>query len=271
MIDAILAGEPTIRLGVFAGILLAMMAWEVLAPKRALSQARWLRWSGNLGAVIVGSLLVRAIFPLGATAVAGLAAHKGIGLFNMLPLPFPLSVLLSVLVLDLAVYAQHMAFHRVPLLWRLHRMHHADLDFDTTTGIRFHPFEFVISLAVKMTVILAIGAPAFGVFVFEVLLNATSLFNHGNVRVRAVLDRVLRRVVVTPDMHRIHHSVLAREHNANFGFNFPWWDRLFGTYRDQPEEGHQGMTIGLPVFRDPKELRLDRMLVQPFVGAGRRN
>ncbi|MSO91883.1 MAG: sterol desaturase family protein [Rhodospirillales bacterium] len=267
MIEATLAGEPTIRLACFAGVLLAMMAWEVLAPKRPLSQPRALRWTGNIGVVLAGTLLVRVVFPLGATAVAALAAERGIGLFNVAPVPFPLAVVLSVLILDLAVYGQHVASHHVPMFWRLHRMHHADLDFDTTTGVRFHPIEIALSLAVKMAMILATGAPAFGVFVFEVLLNATSLFNHGNVRMPSALDRALRRVVVTPDMHRVHHSVHAREHDSNFGFNLPWWDRLFGTYRDQPEAGHEKMTIGLPIFREPRELWLHRMLAQPFVGA----
>jgi sterol desaturase/sphingolipid hydroxylase (fatty acid hydroxylase superfamily) len=268
MIDAMLTGEPTIRLTVFVGLLLLMMGWEVLAPKRPLSQGRALRWSGNLGAVFLGSLLVRVIYPLGATAVAGIAAGKGIGLFNMIPVPFPLAVLFSVVVLDLAIYAQHMAFHHVPLLWRLHRMHHADLDIDATTGVRFHPIEFALSLAIKFAVILALGAPAIAVLIFELLLNATSIFNHANVRMPAALDRALRRVLVTPDMHRVHHSIQAHEHNSNFGFNLPWWDRLFGTYRDQPEEGHERMTIGLPIFRDARELRLDRMMVQPFRSAG---
>ena len=273
MIDAMLAGEPAIRAGVFVGLLLAMMGWEVLAPKRPLRQGRALRWSGNLGAVVAGSLLIRVVFHFavtvgGATAVAGFAAGKGIGLFNVLAVPFPLAVVLSVLILDLVIYAQHVAFHHVPLFWRLHRMHHADLDIDATTGVRFHPFEFVISLAIKMAVILGVGAPALAVLIFEVLLNATSIFNHANVRMPAVLDRVLRRVLVTPDMHRVHHSIHAREHNSNFGFNLPWWDRLFGTYRAQPEEGHQGMTIGLSIFRDAKELRLDRMMLQPFRKAG---
>ena len=267
MIDAMLAGEPTIRLGCFAGVLLAMMAWEVLAPKRPLSQPRGLRWTGNIGVVLAGTLLVRVIFPMGATAVAGIAEARGLGLFNLVPVPDPLAVVLSVLLLDLAIYAQHVAFHHVPLFWRLHRMHHADLDIDATTGVRFHPIEIALSLAIKMAVILALGAPAFGVFIFEVLLNATSIFNHGNVRMPAALDRALRLVLVTPDMHRVHHSIHAREHNSNFGFNLPWWDRLFRTYRDQPAAGHAGMTIGLPVFRDAKELRLHRMLAQPFVGA----
>ena len=189
---------------------------------------------------------------------------------TLLALPAWVGVVASVVLLDLAIYFQHVLFHAVPVLWRLHRMHHADLDFDVTTGLRFHPIEILLSMVIKLAVVAALGAPALAVLIFEVLLNATSMFNHGNVRIPAGLDRVLRWVVVTPDMHRVHHSILSRETNSNFGFNLPWWDRLFGTYRAQPAAGHEGMTIGIEQFRDPRELRLDRMLLQPFRGdAGR--
>jgi len=171
---------------------------------------------------------------------------------------------LGFLVLDLVIYVQHMVFHHVPWLWRLHRMHHADLDIDVSTGLRFHPFEILISLAIKIAIVMAFGIPPVAVIVFEVVLNATSLFNHSNVSMPPWLDRIVRLVVVTPDMHRVHHSVVRDEHNSNFGFNLPWWDRLFGTYRGQPKAGHGGMTIGLSIFRDAKELRLDRLLTQPF-------
>jgi len=169
-----------------------------------------------------------------------------------------------VIVLDLAIYLQHVLFHAVPVLWRLHRMHHADLEFDVSTGVRFHPIEILLSMGIKLGVVAALGTPAVAVLVFEVLLNATSMFNHGNVRLPARTDRVLRWIVVTPEMHRVHHSVVPRETNSNFGFNLPWWDRLFGTYRAQPAAGHEGMTIGIAQFRDPSELRLDRLLIQPF-------
>ena len=172
----------------------------------------------------------------------------------------------SVLLLDLAIYLQHVMFHAVPALWRVHRVHHADLDFDVTTGVRFHPVEMVISMALKLAVVAALGTPAIAVLAFEVLLNATSMFNHGNLGIPVGVDRVLRLLVVTPDMHRVHHSIVVDETNSNFGFNLPWWDRLLGTYRDQPRAGHQGMTIGVGQFRDPIELRLDHMLVQPFRG-----
>ena len=184
--------------------------------------------------------------------------------------PAWVGVVSSVVVLDLAIYLQHVLFHAVPSLWRLHRMHHADLEFDVSTGLRFHPIEILLSMVIKFIVVAALGAPAVAVLIFEVLLNATSMFNHGNVRIPTGLDRMLRWIVVTPDMHRVHHSILSRETNSNFGFNLPWWDRLFGTYRAQPTAGHDGMTIGIEQFREPRELGLDRMLLQPFRGdAGR--
>jgi sterol desaturase/sphingolipid hydroxylase (fatty acid hydroxylase superfamily) len=189
---------------------------------------------------------------------------RGWGLIHALDLPMWAGILLAVMALDLAVYLQHVLFHAVPALWRLHRMHHADLEFDVTTGIRFHPVEILLSMGIKLGVVVALGAPAVAVLLFEVLLNATSMFNHSNVRMPMALDRIVRWIVVTPDMHRVHHSIVARETNSNFGFNLPWWDRLFGTYRDQPADGHETMTIGIEQFRDQGEQRIDRMLTQPF-------
>jgi sterol desaturase/sphingolipid hydroxylase (fatty acid hydroxylase superfamily) len=177
-----------------------------------------------------------------------------------------LAVIASVMILDLAIYLQHVLFHAVPLFWRLHRMHHADLEFDVTTGVRFHPFEILLSMGIKLAVVGALGPPAVAVLVFEVLLNATSMFSHGNERVTPRLDGLLRWLVVTPDMHRVHHSILPHETNSNFGFNLPWWDRLFGTYRAAPEKGHDAMILGIEQFRDTGELRLDRLLAQPFRG-----
>jgi sterol desaturase/sphingolipid hydroxylase (fatty acid hydroxylase superfamily) len=196
--------------------------------------------------------------------MAFLAESKGWGLFNILPLPAWLAIPPAVLLLDLTIYGQHVAFHAVPLLWRLHRTHHADLEFDVTTGLRFHPGEILLSMAIKLAAVAVLGAPPLAVLIFEILLNATSLFNHGNVRLPLGLDRLLRLIVVTPDMHRVHHSIDRPETNSNFGFNLPWWDRLFGTYRAQPALGHERMTIGIDKFRDPRELRLDRMLWQPL-------
>ena len=256
--------EPLIRLGSFAGIFAAMALWELLAPRRRQAIGRSRRWPSNLGIVALNTLLVRLVFPVAAVGVALLAETRGWGLFRVLPAPASLAVIASVILLDLAIYFQHVLFHAVPVLWRLHRMHHTDLEFDVSTGARFHPFEIVLSMVIKLGVVAALGAPAAAVLIFEVLLNATSMFNHGNVRVPMQLDGVLRWVVVTPDMHRVHHSVVPRETNSNFGFNLPWWDRLFGTYRAQPAAGHEGMTIGIEQFREPRELRLDRMLMQPF-------
>jgi sterol desaturase/sphingolipid hydroxylase (fatty acid hydroxylase superfamily) len=185
-------------------------------------------------------------------------------LFHVLNLSTWASVLLAVAALDLAIYLQHVLFHAVPALWRLHRMHHADLEIDVTTGARFHPIEILLSMGIKLGVVAALGAPGVAVLAFELLLNATSMFNHSNVRMSLRIDRLLRWIVVTPDMHRVHHSIVVRETNSNFGFNLPWWDRLFGTYRNQPAAGHEAMTIGIEQFREPGEQRLDRMLTQPF-------
>ena len=260
----LLSHEPTVRLAVFLGIFAIIAAWELAAPRRVLRESKSLRWTHNLALTMLNIVLVRVALPVVAIGVAALAAERGMGLLNLFHVPHPLAILLSVLALDLAIYLQHLMFHAVPLFWRLHRVHHADLDFDVTTGARFHPIEIGLSMLIKFAVILALGPPAVAVLVFEMLLNASSMFNHGNVRFPAAIDRVLRRVVVTPDMHRVHHSIDPRETNSNFGFSLPWWDRLFGTYRAEPQAGHEAMTIGIDRFRAPRELWLDRMLLQPF-------
>jgi sterol desaturase/sphingolipid hydroxylase (fatty acid hydroxylase superfamily) len=259
-----IAAEPVLRLGFFLGAFLTMALWEALAPKRPQAIGRLRRWPNNLGLVVIDTLIVRLLFPLAGVGMAFLATSRGWGLFNILPLPAWLAIPAAVLLLDLTIYGQHVAFHAVPLLWRLHRMHHADLEFDVTTGLRFHPGEILLSMLIKLAAVAVLGAPPVAVLIFEILLNATSLFNHGNVRLALGLDRILRLIVVTPDMHRVHHSIDRRETDSNFGFNVPWWDRLFGTYRAQPALGHERMTIGIPVFRDQRELRLDRMLWQPM-------
>src|SRR5438105_8571085 len=258
------AGEPWIRVGISAAVFAAMAGWEVTAPRRSQAIGRWVRWPNNLGVVIIDTILLRLLFPAAAVGAALGGEEQGWGLLNNLPLPPWMAVIAAVIVLDLAIYFQHVLFHAVPALWRLHRMHHADLEFDVTTGVRFHPVEIVFSMIIKLGVVLALGAPALAVLIFEVLLNATSMFNHGNVLLPQPIDRVLRTLVVTPEMHRVHHSIEPAETNSNFGFNLPWWDRLFGTYRAQPAAGHEAMTIGIDEFRDPRELRLDRMLLQPF-------
>ena len=270
MRDVALANEPVIRLAAFGGVFVVLAVVEHVVPRRKRAIWRAWRWPNNLGVVIVNTLLLRILFPVTAVGLALVAEARGFGLLNVMRLPDWLALLAAVLVLDLAIYLQHVLFHAVPALWRLHRMHHADLEFDVTTGLRFHPIEILLSMVIKLAVVAALGAPAVAVLVFEVLLNATSMFNHSNVRLPLGLDRALRWFVVTPDIHRVHHSILARETNSNFGFNLPWWDRLFGTYRAQPAAGHEGMTIGIEQFRDPRELGLDRMLLQPFRGdAGR--
>lgn len=262
-------GEQAIRLGFFLGVFVLVALWELARPRRRLIQPRWLRWYANLGVVALNTALVWVLVPLAPVALAVVAGIRGWGVLNLVELPFWLEIVLAVIVLDLAIYLQHVMFHAVPALWRLHRMHHADLDFDVTTGTRFHPVEILVSVAIKMAAVALLGPPAVAVLIFEVLLNGTSMFNHGNVRLPARLDRVLRWIVVTPDMHRVHHSDAPAETNSNFGFNLPWWDRLFGTYRAQPGLGHERMTIGLDTFRERRELHLHRMLTQPLRrGAG---
>ena len=264
MSSVALAVEPILRLGCFFGVLVLMTLWEVLTPRRPRSIRRLLRWSNNLGLVVLNTLLVRLLFPLAGVGMAFHAQTMGWGLFNIVAPSAWLAIAGAVLLLDLTIYGQHVMFHAVPLLWRLHRMHHADLEFDVTTGLRFHPGEIVVSMLIKLAAVLVLGPAPIAVLIFEVMLNATSMFNHGNVRLPTRLDRVLRLFVVTPDMHRVHHSIDRRETDSNFGFNVPWWDRLFGTYRAQPALGHDRMTLGIDRFREPRELWLDRMLWQPL-------
>lgn len=256
--------EPWVRLGCFAGVLMVMMLWECWAPRRPQHIARLTRWPNNLLLVVINTLLLRLLFPLAAVGAALLASEHHWGLFNLWPVPFWLSLVLSMLALDLLIYWQHRLFHALPWLWRLHRVHHADLEFDVTTGLRFHPLEILLSMLLKLAAVVLLGAPALAVLLFEVLLNATAMFNHGNIRLPKRLDTVLRLILVTPDMHRVHHSVIPAETDSNFGFNLPCWDRLFNTYKAQPQAGQLGMTIGLTEFRHPSELRLHRLLLQPF-------
>jgi sterol desaturase/sphingolipid hydroxylase (fatty acid hydroxylase superfamily) len=264
MAEMLLAHQNGVRLLVFALVLAGMLVWEAMAPRRARAAPRWRRWPGNLGMVVLGGVAVRVVFPVTAVAWAAMLEGRGIGLLPALGAPTWIVVPVAVALLDLIIWGQHVVFHRVPVLWRLHRMHHADTDLDVTSGTRFHPLEILLSMVLKFAAIAALGAPAVAVLVFEVLLNGCAMFNHANAAVPARLERWLRRVMVTPDMHRIHHSWRRDETNSNFGFCLPWWDRLFGTYRVAPVDGQTGMTIGLAEFRDPAEARLDRMLTQPF-------
>lgn len=258
--------ETEIRIACFILTLFSFAAWEIASPRRQLSVSKAERWFNNLALVCIDSLLVKLLLPVAAMGVATAAHQNGWGLFNFFHLPTWLSLLISLLILDLVLYLQHLLFHATPLLWRLHMVHHADLDIDTSTGLRFHPIEIMLSMLIKMTTVAALGLPVLSVFIFEILLNTTSLFNHSNIRLPGKSDRYLRMLVVTPDMHRVHHSVIIRETNSNFSFNFPWWDRLFGTYRAQPAIGHTGMTIGLSQFRKVTQVTLSRLLLLPFTG-----
>jgi sterol desaturase/sphingolipid hydroxylase (fatty acid hydroxylase superfamily) len=259
--------ESAIRLACFGGVLLLMVFWEALAPCRRLSVRRPLRWLSNLGLVAVDTLVVRLLVPLGAVGMALFAQEHGWGLLHLVDLPDWLAVAVAVIALDLVIYLQHVMFHAVPTLWRLHMVHHADLDVDATTGVRFHPGEIMLSLGIKLAAVALLGVSALAVLLFEVLLNATSLFSHGNVRVPAWLERLLRLILVTPAMHRVHHSAQPHETNSNFGFNLPWWDYLLGTYRARPAAGHERMTIGLKQLREERVAdRLHWMLALPLLG-----
>lgn len=264
--DFVLQREAIIRLGVFAFVFVTMLLWELLAPRRALSVSRALRWTSNLGLLALNTVVLRLMFPAAAVGIAYSVGQQGWGLFNLVDLPFWFEVLVAVLLLDLAIYLQHRLMHQVPVLWRLHRVHHADLDFDLTTGSRFHTIEIIVSMLIKWLVIILLGPALIAVLVFEVLLNGMAIFNHANVSLPRAIDRMLRYLLVTPDMHRVHHSTLVRETNSNYGFNLSIWDRVFKTYIDQPAKGHQAMTIGLAEFRDARQVdRLPGMLALPFI------
>jgi len=257
------AHEPLLRIAAFLGVFALMALWEALAPRREARFTRRTRWPHNLLLLAVDIAVVRVAAPGAAIAVALAGEANGWGLFNVVQPPVWIGVPLAVAFLDLVIYFQHVAFHAVPALWRLHRVHHTDTDFDVTTGTRFHPVEILLSTGVKCAAVAAIGAPVVAVLAFELLLNATSMFNHANVRIAPGVERWLRRLVVTPDMHRVHHSVVFNETSSNFGFNLPWWDRMLGTYRAQPRDGHEGMQLGVDAFRDEADIHIDRLLVQP--------
>jgi sterol desaturase/sphingolipid hydroxylase (fatty acid hydroxylase superfamily) len=267
MSETLLANEPLVRVGFFLGVFVLMALWEFLLPRRVRNIGRRSRWPNNVAVVVINTVILRLLFPAAAVGLALVAESHNLGLLNLIQWPRWISIVLGVVFFDLVIYLQHVMFHAVPAFWRLHRMHHADLDIDVTTGVRFHPIEIVLSMLVKLGAILMLGPPAVSVLIFEVLLNATSMFNHSNAYIPLSIDRVLRLFVVTPDMHRVHHSVEDYEANSNFGFNLPWWDRLFGTYLSQPRAGHHGMTIGLNSFRDEQScLSINGMLMIPFRG-----
>ncbi len=264
MFDFVSESETTIRIAVFLVIFMIFALLEIVLPRRKLEYSIFVRWLNNLGISLINIIIVRVILPVTLLFVATSAESSGIGLLNIVELPFILSIIFAVLLMDLAIYLQHIIFHKVEFLWRLHRMHHADLDFDVTTGLRFHPVEILLSFAVKVVVVLFIGAPLVAVLLFEILLNSTSIFNHANICIPKKVDSLLRKFVVTPDMHRVHHSIIREETDSNFGFNVPWWDYIFKTYRAQPAAGHTEMAIGIENFRQPRELWLDRLMLQPF-------
>ncbi len=260
----LLGDELTIRLGFFLAVFTLLSIGEKLAPRRRLTTPKFGRWGRNLFLLGLNPASVRLVFPLLPVGMAIVARQNGWGFLNSASIPYWMKVAVSVVALDFVIYLQHVLHHAIPALWRLHMVHHADLDFDLTTGVRFHPVEIVISMAIKVAAVAALGPPPVAVLIFEVALNSTSMFNHSNVRIPSGIDRVLRLFVVTPDMHRVHHSVIVTETNSNFGFNLPWWDRLLGTYRPQPRSGHEEMVIGLAQFRDPGRESFWRLLVLPF-------
>ena len=256
--------EDTTRLILFLAIFLFIAGWEALLPRRPLSSQRRPRWFSNLGLGLLNQLLVRLCFPILLFALASFTQQQGWGALNVLGMPQILAIVVSILLLDLLIYAQHRLFHRVNWLWRLHRVHHSDMEFDVTTAVRFHPLEIILSMIIKMCFVVALGAPALAVLIFEVILSATALFNHGNISIPPGLDKLLRRLIVTPDMHRVHHSWTPAETNSNFGFNLSCWDYLFGSYKDQPAQGHLEMTVGLKEYRSQSALSLRALLQQPF-------
>lgn len=254
------------RLGFFSAVFIVVATWEALAARRRLTTSKRSRWASNGVMIALNPPALRLLFPLLALDMALMAQQRGWGVLNNYDLPGWVELLVGVGVLDFVMYIQHVLFHAVPMLWRLHMVHHADLDIDLTTGLRFHPIEIVISMGIKLSAVVVLGPSVLAVLIFEIVLNGAAMFNHGNISIPLGLDRLLRYVIVTPDMHRVHHSIYPTETNTNFGFNLPWWDRLLGTYRAQPRDGHQDMRIGLLQFRNPRELTLPRLLIMPFVG-----
>ncbi len=260
----LMRNEPLVRLLAFFGVFAAVALWEMATPFRDLSTRKPVRWGRNLGLLALDTVLVRLLLPAGAVGASLLAAERGWGFFNVLAAPQVVAVVASVVILDFAIYVQHVIFHAIPALWRLHMVHHADIDFDVTTGTRFHPIEMLLSMLIKIVMVTLIGAPALAVLVFELLLNATAMFNHGNIHLPTRLDTSLRWILVTPDMHRVHHSVKRAECNSNFGFNLPWWDRLFGTYVPEPAAGQEEMVVGVSHIRDDRQT-IPWLLSLPFI------
>lgn len=260
----IIANEGVFRLSIFLGLFVVMAGWELTAPKRRLTLSKGRRWMTNGLITALDLLVVRVLLMTIGAVGAWDAAQEGWGLFNWLDWPVWIEVIIAIVVLDLVIYWQHVISHRVPALWRIHRVHHSDRDLDVTTAVRFHPIEIALSMLLKLGVIYLLGAAAVAVILFEALLNGAAMFNHSNIRLPDRIERMTRLFLVTPDMHRVHHSTDPRETDANFGFSVPWWDRLFGTYIAQPVKGHDGMTIGLDEYQDDKPAKLGWSLRLPF-------
>lgn len=256
--------ETFLRLGIFLGALILFSALEALFPRRRRKLPRQERWLTHLCITVIDSLAIRLLGPLTAIAVAMWASSKGIGIFNVLDLPFWLEIVIAFILLDFAIYLQHVISHRVPLFWRFHKVHHTDRDLDASSAVRFHPIEILLSMLYKCGLVLIIGPAALAVLIFEIVLNASAIFNHANLRLPLGLDKFLRAVIVTPDMHRVHHSVIEGETNSNYGFNFSIWDKLCGTYKAQPQAGHDGMTIGLSEHQSSAPAKLLWSLKLPF-------
>jgi sterol desaturase/sphingolipid hydroxylase (fatty acid hydroxylase superfamily) len=264
----VLQNESTLRLTTFVVVFFAIAIWEWVSPKRKRLTTLATRWVNNLSLMLINTLLIRLFFPMAAVGIALIIKEQQIGLLNLIEIHPVAAVTLSVILLDCAIYWQHRLMHKIPLLWRMHRVHHADPEFDVTTGLRFHPLEIAVSMIYKTLIIVLLGAPFLAVLIFELLLNAGSLFNHGNINLTARIDTVLRWVIVTPDMHRIHHSTDAIESNRNFGFALSWWDHFFGSYQPTPNLAHEAMPIGLDEYRDPKHaVFLSGVLSIPFMTA----
>ncbi len=266
MINILPKNEITIRLAFFFGALMLFAIWELIAPKRKLMVSKIKRWSSNISIIVINSILIRLLFPAALIGAAYYALQHHYGLFNITQINYTITIITSVIFLDFVIYLQHVMFHAVPLFWRFHRMHHVDLDIDVTTGVRFHPIEILISLFIKFAAVMIIGAPLLAVIIFEILLNTITLFNHSNIQMPRIIDRIIRAVIVTPDMHRVHHSEIPNETNSNFGFNLSIWDRFCGTFEDQPSLGHTNMIIGIKEIREPKYcVNLLGMLILPFI------
>ena len=261
-----MSSEVVIRLTVFLSVLVCVALLELVSPMRELTVSKKTRWLNNLSLVILNTIVLRLVFPVAAVGVAIFCQNNSLGLLNIFSIPSWVKVILATLVLDFVIYLQHVLFHFLPLLWRFHKVHHVDLDIDVTTGLRFHPVEMILSMLIKIGVIFFIGAPVVAVIIFEVVLNAMALFNHGNIRLPKLIDKVLRMVLVTPDVHRVHHSTIVRETNSNFGFNLILWDKLLGTYQSQPQKGHIDMEIGLDNYRDPNQTqKIWNIIRMPFL------